>query len=97
MLVIDRDKSCIYCRRPFTSNTGLRREQASWEHIVNDGSIITIENIALCCIGCNASKGTKTLSSWLMSKYCSRMEITISSIAHVAAASLPQSQTTHAA
>ena len=37
------------------------------EHIVNDARIITRENIARCCFGCNASKGNRGLVAWLQS------------------------------
>ena len=67
--VVERDQSCIYCRVGFAM-TSARRNRPSWEHIVNDASIVTRENIALCCIGCNASKGTKPLDVWLRSRYC---------------------------
>jgi len=65
-----RDKVCVYCRAEFTSVNVSRKSAASWEHIINDASIITRENIALCCCGCNASKGQKRLSEWLQTKYC---------------------------
>ena len=65
-----RDAVCVYCRQPFTSAKVAKRSAASWEHIVNDETIITLENIALCCCGCNASKGQKGLSLWLRSDYC---------------------------
>ena len=42
-----------------------RRDSPSWEHLINDACIITRENIARCCVGCNASKGTKNLVEWL--------------------------------
>lgn len=68
--VRERDKVCVYCGVPFTPANVSRRSAASWEHIINDASIITRENIALCCCGCNSSKGQKRLSVWLESKYC---------------------------
>lgn len=40
---------------------GSRKTVATWEHIINDASIVTRENIALCCVACNSSKGTKRL------------------------------------
>lgn len=77
-----RDLRCIYCNIVFNNNE--RRSAASWEHIINDASIITIDNIALCCIGCNASKGQKKLEDWLNSDYCKSKGITIHSIAPIA-------------
>jgi 5-methylcytosine-specific restriction endonuclease McrA len=81
--VIDRDRLCVYCSTPFAPASGARRSQASWEHIVNDANIITRDNIALCCIGCNASKGTKDLAAWLDSKYCERRSITRHTVAPI--------------
>ncbi len=60
--VLVRDKVCVYCGNEFTSE---KKFKPSWEHIINDISIATMENIALCCVGCNASKGTKQLRDWL--------------------------------
>ena len=65
-----RDKVCVYCGVKFTPTKVSKKTAASWEHIVNDAKIITRENIALCCCGCNASKSAKKLSDWLQSKYC---------------------------
>jgi hypothetical protein len=66
----ERDKVCVYCSTEFTPISVSRKSAASWEHIINDASIITRENIALCCCGCNASKGQKQLSTWLQTQYC---------------------------
>lgn len=84
--VIERDTRCIYCGVVFDRTT--RATAPSWEHIVNDETIITPANIALCCIGCNASKGTKSLADWLGSKYCQTHGITAQTIAPVARAHL---------
>jgi 5-methylcytosine-specific restriction endonuclease McrA len=75
------DTSCVYCRTPFTSSQVSKKSAASWEHIINDKKIITPENIALCCCGCNSSKGQKRLSKWLQSKYCKERGITENSVA----------------
>lgn len=88
LAVIARDVRCIYCNREFGEPQGPRVACPSWEHIVNDESIVTVENIALCCVGCNASKGTKPLGLWLSSKYCSDRSINKQSIAAIAAAAL---------
>ena len=79
--VTARDTDCVYCRTPF--NRATRRTTATWEHIVNDARIITRENIALCCVSCNASKGAKLLSVWLRSEYCSKRDINIDTVAPV--------------
>lgn len=68
--VRERDRACVYCGVGFTPTKVSKKTAASWEHIINDAKIVTRENIALCCCGCNASKGAKNLSDWLQSKYC---------------------------
>ena len=73
--VIERDRCCIYCGVEFSAETLSRRDRPSWEHIINDARIVTRENIARCCIACNASKGTKSLIDWLESQYCKRRAI----------------------
>ena len=78
-----RDKVCVYCDVEFTSTKVSKKTAASWEHIINDAKIITRENIALCCCGCNASKGQKQLSIWLQSKYCKDKNITLENVAQV--------------
>jgi len=81
--VRERDKTCVYCGVPFTPFSVSKKSAASWEHIVNDAKIITRENIVLCCIGCNTSKGQKKLSDWLQSKYCQENGITPNSVAPI--------------
>lgn len=81
--VRERDKVCVYCLVKFTSAKVSKKSSASWEHIINDAKIITPENIALCCSGCNASKGRRQLSVWLQSKYCKEKGITLDSVAPV--------------
>jgi len=81
--VRERDKVCVYCGCEFTSSEVSKKTAASWEHIINDATIITRENIALCCCGCNASKGQKHLSVWLQSKYCKEHGISADTVAPI--------------
>lgn len=60
-----------------------KKTAASWEHIINDAKIITRENIALCCCGCNASKGQKQLSVWLQTPYCKERCISPETVAPI--------------
>ena len=78
-----RDKVCVYCGVEFTSVEISKKTAASWEHIINDAKIITRENIALCCCGCNVSKGQKQLSIWLQSEYCKNKNITPENVAQI--------------
>ena len=45
--------------------------------------IVTLENICLCCVSCNASKGSKELTDWFKSPYCIKKGITADSVAIV--------------
>lgn len=81
--VRERDLFCVYCLALFLSHKESVKASASWEHIVNDASIVTKENICLCCRGCNASKGQKPLSVWLQTKYCKEREITPETVAPI--------------
>lgn len=74
-----RDRECIYCGITLSYENPVKVRRPSWEHILNDATIITIENIALCCRSCNSSKGSKTLAIWLQSEYCKRKGITAQS------------------
>lgn len=89
--IVERDRRCVYCGVEFTPGSPTRHQRPSWEHIVNDARIITRENIARCCISCNASKGTKDVTAWLGSAYCSARGITAESVAPVVRAMLNQS------
>ena len=81
--VRERDKTCAYCRAEFTPAKVSKKLAASWEHIINDAKIVTRENIALCCCGCNASKGQKQLTIWLQSEYCKKRGIGPDSVAPI--------------
>ncbi len=89
-MAIERDRSCVYCGTSFEAAAASRSSRPSWEHIVNDASIVTAENIALCCIACNASKRSKDLTSWLQTKYCVSRGITERNVAVVIQAALAQ-------
>ena len=84
--VKDRDKACIYCGIQMIENmpqNGPRNAVATWEHIINDASIVTRENIARCCFACNSSKGTKKLSDWMKSNYCKNRGINKDTVAEI--------------
>jgi hypothetical protein len=84
--VRERDITCVYCGINMTEKMpprGPRKAVATWEHIINDASIVTRENIARCCVACNSSKGTKKLSDWLESAYCKKHGINKDTVAEV--------------
>ena len=86
--VLARDTQCVYCGVAFSIPALTRGARASWEHIVNDASIVTPENIVRCCMSCNASKGAQELRAWLRSAYCRRKGITESTVAEVVRSAL---------
>jgi len=82
----ERDKNCVYCGISLLkriSRGRSRKHVATWEHIINNARIVTRENIARCCAGCNSSKGTKSLSDWIQSDYCKKKGINQHSVADV--------------
>ncbi len=84
--IIERDRFCIYCGIEMIEKVPQgqsRKYAATWEHIINDGTIVTKENIARCCSSCNSSKGTKKLSYWINSKYCIEKNINKNTVAPV--------------
>ena len=81
-----RDKTCVYCGVEMVERVppgGSRKNVATWEHIINDANIVTRENIALCCVSCNSSKGARELSVWLESSFCKNRRISRDSVAEV--------------
>jgi hypothetical protein len=86
MEVNARDKACVYCGIQMIEKmppTGPRKNVATWEHIINDANIVTLENIARCCVTCNASKGVKNLADWMQSSYCKKHGIDQDSVSEV--------------
>ena len=81
-----RDKLCIYCGIQMIEKMlpgGSRKAVATWEHIINDASIVTRENIARCCVACNSSKGIKKLTDWIESAYCKKHGINKDTVSEV--------------
>jgi len=83
--VLLRDTCCVYCGKPFGAE---RASKPSWELIINDVAIATLDNIALCCVGCNASKGSKPLKTWLYSPLAARRGITAETLSPMIRAAL---------
>lgn len=73
-----RDRKCVYCGIIFSDE-----KRPTWEHIINDENIITLENIALCCRSCNSSKSNRLLKDWLERNYCKNKYITYSTVAPI--------------
>jgi len=92
-----RDVRCVYCGVSMTNKVIPGQSRcllATWEHIINDASTVTRENIALCCCSCNASKGARKLSDWIDSPYCERKGINQQSVAGIVKNALLKSSST---
>lgn len=89
--VKSRDLACVYCHSPFSDKSGPYRNRASWEHVINDLTLVTAENIVLCCIACNASKGAKKIEIWLTSSYCKNHGITAETVSPIVRKSIKSS------
>lgn len=84
--VKERDRACVYCGAQMIEQmppSGSRKDVATWEHIINDASIVTRENIARCCVPCNSSKGSMELCDWIGSSYCRKRGINKDTVAEV--------------
>ena len=81
--IAGRDQTCVYCNAAFSDAGGELRSRPTWEHIINDLSIVTSKNIVRCCTSCNCSKGSKTLEVWLTSAYCRSRGISADTVAPV--------------
>ncbi len=86
-----RDTQCVYCGISFLQTEFSNKTRPTWEHIVNDIRINGVDNIALCCGSCNASKGNKILAEWLKSNYCLKKGITLKTVASVVKAHIRES------
>lgn len=89
-----RDKRCVYCNVRLLDSVprgSSRKNAATWEHIINDASIVTRENIARCCSACNSSKGTKLLADWIESDYCKKNGINKRTVAGIVKKALQSS------
>lgn len=82
-VVKQRDTRCVYCGVEFSVDNNSRKNKSSWEHIINDIRINGVDNIALCCMSCNASKGTKLIEDWFESEYCKTKGITFMTVTQV--------------
>jgi hypothetical protein len=73
-----RDKTCVYCQKLMKKSR--RSFGATIEHFNNDGPFDEKYNVAICCRGCNSSKGTKKLLDWLQTDYCGKKNINVKTV-----------------
>ena len=65
-----RDKKCVYCSVRVKRRPNNRALEATIEHFNNHGPMRKRYNLAICCRGCNSSKGKKGLLEWFKTDYC---------------------------
>src|ERR1700752_108083 len=71
-----RDKHCVFCHVSMRRASRARSaSDATIEHFDNDGPLGKKYNVAICCRGCNSSKGTKKLLPWFKTPYCRKRRI----------------------
>ncbi len=86
----ERDTDCVYCRRQMKSYhqvKGTRGDQATIEHFNLDGPFywshgLEKEDLAICCRGCNSSRGMKKLLEWFETPYCVERNINENTVAN---------------
>ena len=73
----ERDKKCIYCHKemiyPWSKDNS--KDSATIEHLREEGPFywndgLKEEDLAICCGGCNSSRGKLSLLDWFKSRYC---------------------------
>lgn len=81
---------CVYCRKRMTvpKRGGPRSKWATIEHLDERGPdfwderlrgiVLSEKNLAICCFGCNASRGQHNLHEWFESSYCTDRKFKIS-------------------
>jgi 5-methylcytosine-specific restriction endonuclease McrA len=77
-----RDRTCVYCRKSMKrSPHSMHAFGATIEHFNNDGYFDKKWNVAICCRGCNSSKGNKELLAWFKTPYCIEKNINQKTVA----------------
>jgi hypothetical protein len=77
-----RDRTCVYCHiRLKRSPHAMGSSGATIEHFNNDGPFDKKNNTAICCRGCNSSRGNKNLSDWFKTAYCIEKNINEKTVA----------------
>jgi hypothetical protein len=89
-----RDRRCVYCGRgvkAYPHVGGTRGDKATIEHLNRRGpfhwetglKIRGLEDLAVCCGRCNASRSNKSLVAWFATPYCIQPNISVRSVAPV--------------
>ena len=87
-----RHRRCVYCRKRMRTFAEIRARRGEWadqatiEHLnrkgpfyVEDG--LKKEHIAICCRGCNSSRGVLRLVDWFKLEYCISRNISANTVA----------------
>lgn len=81
LIVQKRDTKCVCCKSEFEHES--HKTTPTWKHIINNLEFKSDDNIALCCFSCNASKGSKLITTWFDGDYCMRKGISSEIVARV--------------
>jgi len=73
-------KACVYCGI-LMKPRAMGSSGATLEHFDNNGPLNKKYNVAVCCRGCNSSKGIMTLSVWFKKPYCRKNKINAETVA----------------
>lgn len=82
-LIRRRDKFCVYCHKLMVE-TNPNNNRADWATIEHLNHLPPWNNpltVAICCFGCNASRGNKRISDWFKSEYCLEKNINEETVA----------------
>ena len=82
-----RDKKCAYCHKAmvFPYERVKAIDSATIEHLNREGPFnwedgLLKEDIVICCVACNSSRGQKLLADWFASPYCAARKISAKSV-----------------
>jgi len=77
-----RDKFCVYCHISMKAYPdAMGSSGATIEHLNNDGPFDKKWNLAICCRGCNSSRGNMDLLDWFEMAYCIEKNINEKTVA----------------
>jgi hypothetical protein len=87
-----RDRMCVYCRKAMKTFADVKAargklaDQATIEHLSFDGPFyvrdgLKKKDLAICCRGCNSSRGERRLLDWFKLDYCLSRNISEDTVA----------------
>ncbi len=79
-----RDKECVYCHKKLVTPSPNKpyKDWATIEHLNHLPPWNNINTVAICCGGCNSSRGKRKITEWFKSKYCIERNINYETVAN---------------